>query len=116
VPESLPEPPDRSLALGLVRATEAAAIAASAWMGRGDKDAADGVAVPAMRRVLSTVLMKGVVVIGKARSSRRWILEDAPCPRSLCAGRQRRLFGSSTGRGRRGPGGWRIQEVRWYFE
>jgi fructose-1,6-bisphosphatase II len=65
VPELLPEPPDRNLALELVRVTEAAAIAASAWMGRGDKDAADGAAVAAMRRVLSTVSMDGVVVIGE---------------------------------------------------
>jgi fructose-1,6-bisphosphatase II len=49
----------------LVRVTEAAAIAASRWMGRGDKNGADGAAVDAMRRVLSTVSMDGVVVIGE---------------------------------------------------
>jgi fructose-1,6-bisphosphatase II len=49
----------------LVRVTEAAAMAASRWMGRGDKDGADGAAVNAMRIVLSSVSMNGVVVIGE---------------------------------------------------
>jgi fructose-1,6-bisphosphatase II len=57
--------PDRNLALELVRTTEAAAIAASRWMGRGDKNAADNAAVEAMRRVLHSVSMNGVVVIGE---------------------------------------------------
>ena len=57
--------PDRNLALELVRVTEAAAMAASRWMGRGDKEGADGEAVNAMRRVLETVNMDGVVVIGE---------------------------------------------------
>ena len=57
--------PDRNLAMELVRVTEAAAIAASQWMGRGDKDGADGAAVDAMRHVLQTVAMDGVVVIGE---------------------------------------------------
>ncbi|MGH9109030.1 MAG: class II fructose-bisphosphatase [Acidimicrobiales bacterium] len=57
--------PDRNLALELVRVTEAAAMAASRWMGRGDKEGADGAAVNAMRIVLSTVPMDGVVVIGE---------------------------------------------------
>ena len=57
--------PDRNLALELVRVTEAAALAASRWMGRGDKDGADGAAVDAMRIVLATVPMDGVVVIGE---------------------------------------------------
>ena len=57
--------PDRNLALELVRTTEAAAMAASRWMGRGDKNAADHAAVEAMRRVLQTVRMNGVVVIGE---------------------------------------------------
>ena len=57
--------PDRNLALELVRTTEAAAIAASRWMGRGDKNAADHAAVEAMRRVLHSVSMNGVVVIGE---------------------------------------------------
>ena len=56
--------PDRNLALELVRVTEAAAMAASRWMGR-DKEGADGEAVNAMRRVLDTVNMDGVVVIGE---------------------------------------------------
>ncbi|MGH9101890.1 MAG: class II fructose-bisphosphatase [Acidimicrobiales bacterium] len=57
--------PDRNLALELVRVTEAAAIAASRWMGRGEKEGADAAAVEAMRHVLSTVTMDGVVVIGE---------------------------------------------------
>jgi fructose-1,6-bisphosphatase II len=57
--------PDRNLAMELMRATEAAALAAGRWMGRGDKNAADGAAVEAMRIVLSTVQMEGVVVIGE---------------------------------------------------
>ncbi len=60
-----PETPDRNLALELVRVTEAAAMAASRWMGRGDKNGADGAAVDAMRRVLGSVAMDGVVVIGE---------------------------------------------------
>jgi len=57
--------PDRNLALELVRATEAAAIASSPWVGFGDKNAADGAAVDAMRGLLSTVNFNGVVVIGE---------------------------------------------------
>lgn len=59
------ELPDRNLALELVRVTEAAAMAASRWMGRGDKEGADGAAVDAMRVVLDTVPMDGIVVIGE---------------------------------------------------
>ena len=57
--------PDRNLALELVRTTEAAALAAARWMGRGDKEGADGAAVDAMRVILQTVPMDGVVVIGE---------------------------------------------------
>ncbi len=57
--------PDRNLALELVRVTESAALAASRWVGRGDKLAADGAAVDAMRLLLDTVPMDGVVVIGE---------------------------------------------------
>ena len=57
--------PDRNLAMDLVRVTEAAAMAASRWMGRGDKLGADGAAVEAMRTVLSSVPMDGIVVIGE---------------------------------------------------
>jgi len=60
-----PSRPDRNIALELVRVTEAAAIAAARWAGRGDKIAADGAAVDAMRFVLSAVEMDGVVVIGE---------------------------------------------------
>ncbi len=57
--------PDRNLALELVRVTEAAAMAASRWVGRGDKIGADKAAVDAMRTVLASVPMSGVVVIGE---------------------------------------------------
>jgi fructose-1,6-bisphosphatase II len=57
--------PDRNLALELVRVTEAAALAASRWVGRGDKEGADGAAVDAMRAVLASVSMDGIVVIGE---------------------------------------------------
>ena len=57
--------PDRNLAMELVRVTEAAAMAASRWMGRGDKEGADGAAVNAMRIVLSSIAMDGVVIIGE---------------------------------------------------
>jgi fructose-1,6-bisphosphatase II len=58
-------PPDRNLALELVRVTEAAAMGAGRWIGRGDKIAADQGAVDAMRAMLDTVVMDGVVVIGE---------------------------------------------------
>jgi len=57
--------PDRNLALELVRVTEAGALAASGWVGRGQKESADEAAVDAMRAVLGTVGMRGVVVIGE---------------------------------------------------
>jgi fructose-1,6-bisphosphatase II len=60
-----PPAPDRNLAMELVRVTEAAAMAAARWMGRGDKEGADGAAVDAMRIVLGGVPMDGVVVIGE---------------------------------------------------
>src|ERR1700686_5296011 len=64
--------PDRNLALELIRVTEAAAMASSRFMGRGDKNGADGAAVNAMRTVLSSVPMDGVVVIGEGEK------DDAP--------------------------------------
>ncbi len=64
-PEQDPRRPDRNLAMELVRVTEAAALAASRWVGRGDKAGADGAAVAAMRAVLATVSMDGTVVIGE---------------------------------------------------
>jgi fructose-1,6-bisphosphatase II len=57
--------PDRNLALELVRVTEAAAMAAGRWVGRGDKTGADQAAVDAMRHLIGTVSMRGVVVIGE---------------------------------------------------
>jgi len=67
-----PPAPDRNLALELVRVTEAAAMAAGRWVGRGDKNGADGVAVNAMRVMISTIGMNGVVVIGEGEK------DDAP--------------------------------------
>ena len=68
VPPALAVPrqaPDRNLALELVRVTEAAAMAAGRWVGRGDKNGGDGAAVDAMRKLIGTVAMRGVVVIGE---------------------------------------------------
>jgi len=68
VPPALAVPrqaPDRNLALELVRVTEAAAMAAGRWVGRGDKNGGDGAAVDAMRKLIGTVSMHGVVVIGE---------------------------------------------------
>jgi fructose-1,6-bisphosphatase II len=63
--ERTKERPDRNLAMELVRVTEAAALAAGRWVGRGDKIAADGAAVDAMRLMIDSVSMNGVVVIGE---------------------------------------------------
>ena len=63
---------DRNLALELVRVTEAAAVAASAWTGRGLKNEADGAAVEAMRRAFDTVAIDGTVVIGEGE------MDEAP--------------------------------------
>lgn len=68
----MPDIPDRNLALELVRVTEAAAISASRLMGRGDNDAVDAAAVDAMRSMLNTVPMDGIVVIGEGEK------DDAP--------------------------------------
>ena len=57
--------PTRNLALEIVRVTEAAALAAGRWMGRGAKEKADHAAVEAMRLILSTVDMNGIIVIGE---------------------------------------------------
>jgi fructose-1,6-bisphosphatase II len=67
-----PSAPDRNLALELVRVTEAAAMAAGRWVGRGDKNGADAVAVEAMRVMISSVAMNGTVVIGEGEK------DDAP--------------------------------------
>jgi len=56
---------DRNLALDLVRVTEAAAMAAGRWVGRGDKEGGDGAAVDAMRQLINSVPMRGIVVIGE---------------------------------------------------
>jgi fructose-1,6-bisphosphatase II len=64
-PEPERQAPDRNLALELARVTEAGAMAAARWVGRGDKNGADGAAVHAMRLLINTVSMNGVVVIGE---------------------------------------------------
>jgi fructose-1,6-bisphosphatase II / sedoheptulose-1,7-bisphosphatase len=64
--------PDRNLALDLVRVTEAAALAASRWMGRGKKNEADGAAVEGMRRAFDSVAIEGTVVIGEGE------MDEAP--------------------------------------
>lgn len=56
---------ERNLGMDLVRVTEAGALAAARWLGRGDKEGADGAAVDAMRAMLATVPMDGIVVIGE---------------------------------------------------
>ncbi len=64
-PEPSRHAPDRNLAMELARVTEAGAMAAARWVGRGDKNGADGAAVNAMRQLINTVSMNGVVVIGE---------------------------------------------------
>src|SRR3954454_431883 len=66
--------PDRNLAMELERVTESAALATSRWVGRGDKNGADGAAVAAMRAVLSTVTMDGIVVIGEGEEDHAAVL------------------------------------------
>jgi fructose-1,6-bisphosphatase II len=70
------ERPDRNLAMELVRVTESAALAAASWVGRGDKIGADGAAVDAMRNVLDTVSMDGIVVIGEGEKDNAPMLHD----------------------------------------
>ena len=65
MPEVRRREPDRNLALELVRVTEAGAMSAGRWVGRGDKEGGDGAAVDAMRQLVNTVSMRGVVVIGE---------------------------------------------------
>ncbi len=64
-PQRKREELDRNLALELVRVTEAAALAAGRWVGRGDKEGGDGAAVDAMRKLINSISMRGVVVIGE---------------------------------------------------
>jgi fructose-1,6-bisphosphatase II len=68
--------PDRNLALELVRVTETAALAAAPWVGRGDKDLADGAAVAAMRTMINTVDMNGIVVIGEGEKDNAPMLHN----------------------------------------
>ena len=79
---------DRNLALELVRVSEAAALAASLWVGKGDKNAADGAAVEAMRRAFDTVAIDGTVVIGEGE------MDEAPM---LFIGEKVGIYGKSGG-------------------
>jgi len=67
---------DRNLALELVRVTETAALAAAPWVGRGEKDLADGAAVKAMRAMINTVDMSGIVVIGEGEKDQAPMLHN----------------------------------------
>src|ERR1700753_1166108 len=69
-PEPARHAPNRNLALELARVTEAAAMAAARWVGRGDKNGADGAAVHAMRTLINSVSMQGVVVIGEGEKDK----------------------------------------------
>src|SRR4029078_10953337 len=71
------EAPDRNLALELVRVTEAGAMAAGRWVGRGDKEGGDGAAVDAMRELVNSVSMRGVVVIGEGEKDNAPMLYNA---------------------------------------
>ncbi len=75
----MPEQPDRNLALELVRVTEAAALAAGRFMGRGDKEGGDKAAVDAMRLVLNSVEMDGVIVIGEGEKDEAPMLFNGEC-------------------------------------
>jgi fructose-1,6-bisphosphatase II len=68
--------PDRNLALESVRVTETAALAAAPWVGRGEKDLADGAAVKAMRTMINTVDMSGIVVIGEGEKDQAPMLHN----------------------------------------
>jgi fructose-1,6-bisphosphatase II len=70
------EAPDRNLALELVRVTEAGAMAAGRWVGRGDKEGGDGAAVDAMRELVNSVSMRGVVVIGEGEKDNAPMLDN----------------------------------------
>src|SRR5438045_7063724 len=81
-----PQDLDRNLALDLVRVTEAAAMAAGRWVGRGDKNGGDGAAVDAMRKLINSIQMRGTVVIGEGGRDKAPILSTggrvaaAPAP------------------------------------
>src|ERR1700689_3601407 len=85
-PEPAEHAPNRNLALELARVTEAAAMASARWVGRGDKNGADGAAVHAMRTLINSVSMQGVVVIGEGEKDNAPMLfngeegGDGPAP------------------------------------
>lgn len=71
--------PDRNLAMELVRVTEAAALASGRWVGRGMKNEGDGAAVDAMRKLINSVDMNGVVVIGEGEKDEAPMLFNGEC-------------------------------------
>jgi len=100
--------PDRNLALELARVTEAAAMGAGRWIGRGDKIAADQAAVDAMRTMLDTVAMDGVVVIGEGEKDEAPMLYNGErigdgSPPQVDIAVERKLAGRPT-RAREPPG------------
>ena len=76
-PEPAKHAPNRNLALELARVTEAAAMAAARWVGRGDKNGADGAAVNAIGTLTNSVSMRGVVGIGEREKERAPMLSNA---------------------------------------
>ena len=74
----------RELAIEFSRATEAAALAGYKWLGRGDKNAADGAAVLAMRHVLNEINIRGEIVIGEYLTIlERWSIDNRSCLQSI---------------------------------
>ena len=96
--------PDRNLALELVRVTEAAALAAGRYVGRGDKEAADQAAVDGMHAVLHTIHMDGIVVIGEGEK------DEAPM---LANGEEVGDGSTAAGRHRRRPARGHARCARW---
>jgi fructose-1,6-bisphosphatase II len=85
--------PDRNLALELARVTEAASLAAARWMGRGDKASADQAAVDAMRLLLDTIAIEGIVVIGEGEKDRAPMLYNGERIGVFAAPADRERFG-----------------------
>ncbi len=101
MPSPAAQRPDRNLAMELVRVTESAALAAARWVGRADKEGADGAAVDAMRLSLSSVQMDGVVVIGEGEKDEAPMLYNGE---QIGDGTRRRSTSPSTR--------WRAQRSR----
>ncbi len=74
---NIPQDLDRNLALELVRVTEAAAMAAGRWVGRGDKEGGDGAAATPCEKLINSISMRGVVVIGEGEKDNAPMLYNA---------------------------------------